>query len=258
MAPDILMRAGNQLPALRRVLEVDGLPVDLTTASTVVFKASGATGVVISGTCAVSNATAGQVDYFWTTNDALVPSGFYQAWYEVTFPGSTALTVPNGTYLVLQITSVLQGSWSYSGNPSASTRDAVRYHLGDTDPDDPLMSDGELDYLITDWSLISTSPRLIAADAAENLANRYAREVTVSADAVTAQLQELVGNYRALAVSLRAQDANRNLGGPDLGVDADSVPDPSVRPLNFSIGMHDNKRSGPTAPQIDEFYGGVW
>jgi hypothetical protein len=258
MAPDILMRAGNTLPTLRRVLELDGSPVDLTNATSVTFKASGAAGIVISGSCAMSDRPNGQVDYSWSPADSAVASGFYQAWYEVAFPGSNTLTVPNGGYLVLQITAVSQGAWSYSGNPSSSTRDAVRYHLGDTDSTDPLMSDGELDYIITDWSLITTSPRLLAADAAENLANRYAREVTVSADAVTAQLQELAANYRALAVSLRAQDANRNLGGPDIDVDADSVPDPTVRPLNFAIGMHDNKRSGPTAPQIDEFYGGVW
>jgi hypothetical protein len=258
MAPDILMRAGNQLPTLRRVLEVDGSPVNLTGVSGVVFKVSGATGIVISGNCTVTDALNGQVDYTWTSADALVPSGFYQAWYEVSYSGAGTLTVPNGGYLVLQITSTVQGSWTYSGDPSSSMRDAVRYHVGDTDSTDQLMSDGELDYVINDWSLITTSARLIAADVAENLANRYAREVSVSADAVTAQLQELVANYRALAVALRAQDANRNLGGPDIDVDADSVPDPSVRPLNFAIGMHDNKRSGPTHPEIDEFYGGVW
>jgi hypothetical protein len=257
MTPDIVIRAGDRLPLLRRVLEVDGVAIDLTGNTGVTFKASGASGLVINGSCTVVDAANGIVDYVWTAPDATVAAGFYQAWYTVAF-SSTVLTLPNAGYLVLQITSTVQGAWSYSGNPSLSTRDAVRYHLGDTDPSDPLMSDGELDYLITDWSLISTSPRLIAADAAENLANRYAREVTVSADAVTAQLQELIGNYRALAVSLRGQDANRNLGGPDLGVDADSVPDPTVRPLNFAIGMHDNKRSGPTAPQIDEYYGGVW
>lgn len=254
---DIILRAGDQLPVLRRVLEVDGSPIDLTTATGVVFSASGAAGTVISGACDVTNALGGQVDYYWAPADALVPAGFYQAHYTITFPGGP-LTIPNGSYLVLQITGAVQGTWTYSGNPSSSTRDAVRYHLGDTDPGDQQMSDAELDYLITDWSLVSTSARLIAADAAENLANRFSREVTVSGDAVTAQLQELAGNYRALAASLRAQDANRNLAGPDIGVDIDSVPDPTVRPLNFAIGMHDNKRAGPLYPEIDEFYGGVW
>lgn len=261
MTPDILLRFGNRAPLLQRVLEVDGIVLDLTDATEVRFKASGASGVVISGTCTMAtDRTTGEVTYAWSAQDALVPAGFYQCWFEVDFPGSVGLTLPNATYLVLQITALLQGTWSYSGDPSSSDRDAVRYYLGDTDPDDPLVSDGEIDFLLAEWLPVSNSKLIVAAVAAENLASRYAREVAVSADGVTVALQDLMDRFLALSGRLRSQDAQRNIGGPDVGgVDLNDVYDPSVKPLNFSVGMHDNYRGGGQGDyRGDEYYGGVW
>lgn len=43
-------------------------------------------------------------------------------------------------------------TWSYSGNPGASTRDTIRFLIQDTDTSDQLLSNEELDYLITVWS----------------------------------------------------------------------------------------------------------
>jgi hypothetical protein len=40
-------------------------------------------------------------------------------------------------------------TWTYS-NPSASTRDAVRFLIGDTDSTDPLLSNEEIDYTLTE------------------------------------------------------------------------------------------------------------
>jgi len=39
-------------------------------------------------------------------------------------------------------------SWSYSGDPSLSDIDRYRFIVGDTDPDDPLMQDEEIKYLV--------------------------------------------------------------------------------------------------------------
>lgn len=258
---DIVIRAGDRLPTLVRTLEVGGAVVDLTTATAVTFVVSGSTGTVITGPCTITDALNGIVSYAWSANDALVPAGFYAAKYVATFPGGT-LTVPDDGYLVLEITSVSQGVWTYSGNPSSSLRDAVRFHLGDTNEADQLLADAELDYLITDWALTTTRPRLLAAEAAEVLANRAAREVTVNGDGVTANLQEQIANFRALATALRFQDGQRNLAGPDLNVDAETWDDPSIRPFSFAIGMNDNTRVGPAdySNEIDgdADAGGYW
>jgi hypothetical protein len=39
-------------------------------------------------------------------------------------------------------------SWSYSGDPSNSPLDELRFLLGDTDPDCPILSDEELNYIL--------------------------------------------------------------------------------------------------------------
>ena len=38
-------------------------------------------------------------------------------------------------------------SWSYSGDPSASIVDKYRFLIGDTDPDEPVMQNEEIEYL---------------------------------------------------------------------------------------------------------------
>lgn len=63
--------------------------------------------------------------------------------------------------------------WSYSGDPSTSTRDAVRFRLGDTSPNDPVFSDGEVDYLVSSEGSVSEA---VIAGARTALA-RYARLV---------------------------------------------------------------------------------
>ena len=40
-------------------------------------------------------------------------------------------------------------TWTYSGNPSSTERDAVRFLVGDTDTNDQLLSNEEIDYLVT-------------------------------------------------------------------------------------------------------------
>ncbi len=39
-------------------------------------------------------------------------------------------------------------SWSYSGDPSTSNRDAVRFYLQDTDEENQTMSDEDIDFLL--------------------------------------------------------------------------------------------------------------
>lgn len=39
-------------------------------------------------------------------------------------------------------------SWSYSGDPTASVIDKYRFIIGDTDADEPLMQNEEIEYLV--------------------------------------------------------------------------------------------------------------
>lgn len=144
-------------------------------------------------------------------------------------------------------------AWSYSGDPTSSDRDEVRFKLQDTDPAFRLLSDTELDYLIGKWSALGYPNSFIAAVAAGVIARKFAGIVTVSADGVSVNTAELAANYRAIAVDLRneykdeADIADVDLGNLFVGAELDA----SIKPLTFGEGMHDN----PAAGQQD--YGGV-
>ena len=39
-------------------------------------------------------------------------------------------------------------SWNYSGNPASSPVDECRFLIGDTNPNEPIMQDEEIQYII--------------------------------------------------------------------------------------------------------------
>ena len=63
-------------------------------------------------------------------------------------------------------------TWTYSGNPSSSDRDAVRFLVGDTTSTDPLISDEEIAYLL----VLYTEPPNAAVGAARAIAAKFSRE----------------------------------------------------------------------------------
>lgn len=148
-------------------------------------------------------------------------------------------------------------SWTYSGDPKTSDRDAVRFWTGDVDTTRELLSDQELDFLLTSPY---DSVLLAAAAACEVIAGRYAGEVSVSTDGTSVAVSELQNKYEQLALSLRDQYKNEASGLP---FEASSMwpveHDPSIKPLNFGIGFMDNAEAGSQSfgdydPSSDPFY----
>jgi len=135
---------------------------------------------------------------------------------------------------------------AYSGDPTSSRQDEVRFLLQDIG-DQPLLTDDEIDYVDTLLRASFDDALMTAAFCADIVAGRYASEVSISADGVSIATNELADRYRALAASLRATYRSlRGLAGVPLvgGIDAFSRADPSVRPLMFGVGMTDNDRAG--------------
>jgi len=62
-------------------------------------------------------------------------------------------------------------TWSYTGNPASSSKDAVRFLIGDTDTSDQLLSNEEIDYTITQSGSIYQA----AHDSAYAIASTFAR-----------------------------------------------------------------------------------
>ena len=92
-------------------------------------------------------------------------------------------------------------AWTYTGSPGSVPRDAVRFALGDTDPSDPLMQDGEVDFALSDQG---NTPKLAAAMLADRLAARFAREEAVSIDGISLSGSGRASAFRTLAAARRA------------------------------------------------------
>lgn len=135
---------------------------------------------------------------------------------------------------------------TYNG-PTASDKDVVRFWLQDTDADDELLTDSEIQYLIDYWKPVHSSMVYIASLAAEVVAARFTREVSVSADGVSVATSELASRYQQLAAKLRDQAKEDSSAGvfPDVGgIMYDPRHDPFIKPLVFGVGFMDNPEAG--------------
>lgn len=140
--------------------------------------------------------------------------------------------------------SIVGGHWTYSGNPAASDKDAVRHLLGDTDERDQQLSDEEIEWEVAQAGTV----RSAAANAARSLAGRYSLQPSSKK---VGDLAVTYGERAAMMLTLaKSLDADANLGAiPRAGgisiadkeaVEADTD---RVRPA-FSRGMHDHPGVG--------------
>lgn len=144
-------------------------------------------------------------------------------------------------------------TFTYTGMPGVTDLDTVRFLVGDTVEEEPLLQDEEISYLITTWQP-KGSMFYVAAAAADSIAAKLTREISISSDGQVLSLETLRDRFKDLGVELRAQHEDALVGGASLyagGMDAYESPDPSVAPLAFGTGMMDN----PSAGQQD--YGGA-
>lgn len=99
MTPAFEIAAGDQLPSfVLEVLNAANVVQPLGAATAVVAKALHVeSGITLTLTATVSDATAGEVTIEWGTTDTLLP-GIYRLWLVFTFPGGpmTVPTCPHG------------------------------------------------------------------------------------------------------------------------------------------------------------------
>jgi hypothetical protein len=93
--------------------------------------------------------------------------------------------------------------WTYSQNPALSAKDAVRFHSGDTDSADPLVSDEEIAFALGEES----TAVLAAAAICEALAARFARQVDKSVGDLRLSLNQKAQAFAAKAEALRERAA---------------------------------------------------
>jgi hypothetical protein len=137
-------------------------------------------------------------------------------------------------------------TWTYSGDPTTTPLDELRFILQDTDPSFQLLQDAELNYLTTVWMERYDSLTFVAAVGAEIISRKFAGIVNVSADGIEVDTSQLAERYHTAAIQLRdeykmAQDSGEiDISNQMVGY----LPDPSLRPLRFGIGLDDNPEAG--------------
>ena len=94
-------------------------------------------------------------------------------------------------------------SWTYSGDPSQSTLDEVRFLIGDTCPCDQLLQDEEIKYLIaSEVDIVSA-----AVKGAETIAAKFSRLSDESVGQVSVRYSQKSEQYWKLSLKLKSDAA---------------------------------------------------
>lgn len=142
--------------------------------------------------------------------------------------------------------------FTYSGDPSKTPRDAVRFLIGDTIKERPMFSDDEVDYQLTQ----TPGQRIAGAELLEIKSRQWARLADFRVGDVSKSLSKAADAMRKAAKALRADSNKRALpffGGLSkagkLSLEAD---EDAVQP-QFLLGMTDN-----IAVQMNRDINAVW
>ena len=143
-------------------------------------------------------------------------------------------------------------TWTY--NASVSTdRDKIRLLIGDTDTNDQLLSDEEIDFVITQQPNVYYS----AAQCCETIAGKFGRDVSTTLEGMSIAKRQRFENYLNMANNLRVM-AMRALPSQPFAASIDTEQrkaysykenDNLVQP-NFEIEMHDNPESVGRAGEL--------
>jgi hypothetical protein len=96
-------------------------------------------------------------------------------------------------------------TWSYSGNPSASASDKVRFLCGDTDITNQQVSNEEITFLLTEWN---SNAYLSASFACDAISGKYSAKSDSSRSvgdlSISIQYGAQAKTFMERAASLRA------------------------------------------------------
>lgn len=98
-------------------------------------------------------------------------------------------------------------SWSYSEDPSSSDKDEVRFLIGDTDSDEELLADEEIEYLIGKHDSIWGA----CAEACESIAAMYSKRSDVGlGGGMDSDISQKAEQYTQMAREFRRKAAGAN------------------------------------------------
>jgi hypothetical protein len=125
-----------------------------------------------------------------------------------------------------------------------TTRGQVRLRIGDTNSSDPLLTDAEIDYSITQRTGVLQS----AIECVRVILAKIARDIDRSGAQVQSSRSQKTQHYRDLLKDLQAEAAPLSgvrCGGISIDDMADEVEDDDRTQPAFTAGDDDNTRSVP-------------
>lgn len=102
-----------------------------------------------------------------------------------------------------------EGVMPYGGNPATDPLDQLRLWIGDTDPADPLLSDSEVQFFLSQFG----TPLAGAISACRSLIAKFARYCDERVDKVDVKYSQISANLKALLPTLESQ-MTMNLAEP--------------------------------------------
>lgn len=144
-------------------------------------------------------------------------------------------------------------TWTYSGDPSSSARDAIRFLVGDTDTTEQLLSDEEIAWVNTEASGSATSTDSLY-DAAYRccltIASKLAREADKQIGDLSVKLSQRAQAYRDQAATI-SELVSREGGVPVPYAGGITISDKEIDEQNsdlfrgwFASGQFENFRDG--------------
>lgn len=103
-------------------------------------------------------------------------------------------------------------TWSYSGDPSNSDLDHVRFLIGDTDANDQKLQDAEIQFAIDS----TATSEAAAANCARAIAGRFASQVDERFETISYRFSQASKGYYDLAARLDQQAKRKSGMGPPL------------------------------------------
>ena len=141
-------------------------------------------------------------------------------------------------------------AWSYSGDPSRSTREAIRFSVGDTDTNDQFVRNAGMDYLITQHATVNRT----ASEVARAISAKFARLMSRSIGGMQADFAAKYRQYAELADDLITKEETEPVSPFASGWKRDAkearMEDTNREPLAIRKGSMDNNRAYPA----DEYY----
>jgi hypothetical protein len=140
-------------------------------------------------------------------------------------------------------------TWTYSGVPDSCTKDEVRFWAGDTDPNDPLVSDEEIVYTL---QAEGGNVKMVAGKILMALSSKFARMVDKTVGGLSLSMSQRAKAYYEQAKELMRVGAAEGCI-PYAGAISKSdmqeqlLDSDRVKP-SFAKGMDDN----PYVPQWDQ------